>query len=71
MTNFYRTLFLLSCFVLSVTTVFGQQPAEKTIRGPFTNLSFEQFVREVETQTEYRFFYNPRDVDSVRVNYDK
>ena len=71
MTKFYRTLSLLCCFVGSLTAGFGQQAAEKTIRGPFTNLSFEQFVREVETQTDYRFFYNLRDVDSIRVNYEK
>ena len=43
------------------------QQAEKTVSGTFTNLSFEQFARQVEAQTTARLYFDPTTVDSLFV----
>ncbi|KUG06987.1 TonB-dependent receptor [Solirubrum puertoriconensis] len=43
------------------------QQAPPLINGQFSNAPFEQFAREVERQTPYRFYFEPSAVDSIRV----
>ena len=38
------------------------------ISGNFQNLRFPQFVREIESKIDCRFFYNPSEVDSLQIN---
>nr|WP_251046957.1 TonB-dependent receptor [Hymenobacter sp. ISL-91] len=49
---------------------YGQQVSgEKTVTGDFERVPFSQFVREVETQTEARFYYDAAaPPDSFRVS---
>ena len=48
---------------------YGQQTAEKTVTGNFDRVPFGQFVRELETQTDYRFYYDSTaPPDSFRVS---
>ncbi|GAB3971589.1 carboxypeptidase-like regulatory domain-containing protein [Spirosoma terrae] len=68
MVQLYRTLIPFLFVIGLITTVKAQQPTEKPITGNFANLRFEQFVRQIESSTPYRFFYNPSDVDSLLVN---
>ncbi|HEX9958647.1 MAG TPA: carboxypeptidase-like regulatory domain-containing protein, partial [Fibrella sp.] len=66
MIRLYRTLF----FMLSVCIVnlsFGQSTGNTPISGNFTNLSFRQFAEAIEAHTDYRFYFNPTDVDSLQV----
>jgi hypothetical protein len=64
----YQIIFLLVGWLLMVVTGFGQTPADKPISGTYSQLRFEQFVKDVETKTPYRFFYNPADIDSLVVD---
>ena len=38
------------------------------ISGQFEQARFEQFARQVEAQSAYRFYYEPAEVDSLRVS---
>uniref|UniRef100_UPI003B3B6A9B TonB-dependent receptor n=1 Tax=Spirosoma sp. TaxID=1899569 RepID=UPI003B3B6A9B len=68
MAQLYRISFLLVGLVGWLTAGFGQTADEQPINGDFSNLRFEQFVRQIEAKTPYRFFYNPTDVDSLVVD---
>ena len=68
MAQFYRVAFLIFSLFSLLTKAPGQTPVEKPISGDFSNLRFEQFVQRIETQTPYRFFYNPADADSIGVD---
>jgi hypothetical protein len=46
---------------------YGQQAAPP-ISGDFRQLSFQEFMRRVETTTPYHFYFRPGTIDSVRVN---
>ncbi|GAB3689353.1 carboxypeptidase-like regulatory domain-containing protein [Spirosoma flavus] len=67
MTQLYRITLLLLLLTGSMVELVAQT-TEKPISGEFSNLRFESFVQQVEAQSTYRFFYNPRDVDSLIVD---
>ena len=61
---FYRiVLFLL---LITVTNLAVAQ--ESRVSGTFNNLSFEKFAAEIESKTNYHFYFNPRFTDSLTVN---
>ncbi|AIZ62930.1 TonB-dependent receptor [Hymenobacter sp. DG25B] len=68
MKQFYQLLFCL-CFALTLIShrSFGQQPAEKLVTGSFNHIPFEQFARQLESQAEVRFYFDPATVDSLFV----
>ncbi|MES1221554.1 MAG: carboxypeptidase-like regulatory domain-containing protein, partial [Bacteroidota bacterium] len=41
---------------------------KKLISGDFQNYSFSQLVKEIESQTNYHFFYDSAEVDSLTIN---
>lgn len=51
--------------ILSYLPLWGQ--VEDKISGDFTALSFDQFVKQVETATAYRFFYRADWTDSLSI----
>ncbi len=51
--------------VLSFATAFGQQ--KNLISGNFIEADFDEFIRKIESQTDYRFFYDRHLVDSFTV----
>ncbi|MFI5153307.1 MAG: TonB-dependent receptor domain-containing protein [Chitinophagales bacterium] len=59
---------LLIVFGLCVlfSRVEGQDSAH--ITGDFQQLSFHEFVHQIESQCDYRFFYDSADLDSLVVN---
>ncbi len=64
-------LFYRFTLILSLSTfLFGEGLAQKreTISGNFNDVSFEDFIKELEAKTTYHFFYNPASTDSVRVS---
>ncbi|OGX89590.1 TonB-dependent receptor [Hymenobacter lapidarius] len=65
MKHAYRA-FLVAFLLFLCLTSYGQQ-AEKTVTGNFAHVRFEQFVNQVEAQTNYRFYYDPATVDSLFV----
>lgn len=61
-----QRLLLVCCVIgLSVFTVKGQGISR--ISGEFNNISFGEFVRQVEAQTDFHFFYDSTELDSFRV----
>ena len=62
---FYR-LFFPTLLVVSSLRSYGQQ-AEPRISGRFENLRFEQFARQIEAATPYRFYFDPAQADSLTV----
>jgi len=59
-------IFCATLVFLSMTHLFGQ--TEVRVSGEFRNMTFIQFVRELEEKSDYRFFFNPVWVDSLIVN---
>ncbi len=68
MPNSYRALLLLFCLTLPLSAAVGQSNDDRPIQRNFSGLNFRQFVGEIESQSDYRFYFNPRDVDSLRVD---
>ena len=68
MKHTYPALFALFALFFGFAS-HGQQ-AEKTVTGTFTHLPFEQLARQVETQTNYRVYFDPAVVDSLLVTLD-
>ena len=53
-------------FLLLRLPSYGQQ-AERTVSGNFAHVPFEQFASQVEAQTNVRFYFDPKTVDSLFV----
>ncbi|SOD79966.1 TonB-dependent receptor [Spirosoma fluviale] len=68
MIQLYRTTFLYIGLLCFLTTAFAQTPTDKPISGDFSNTPFTQFVHQIEAQSPYRFFYDPIDADSIRLD---
>jgi len=56
-------VFSLFCFAL-----YGQQKNASLISGEFSNLKMEQFVQQIENKTNYHFYYDPGQFDSLQIN---
>jgi hypothetical protein len=59
------SIFSILFFLLLPLTSYGQQ--EKPVSGDFRNLPFEQFASQLEAQTNFRFYFDPKEVDSLFV----
>lgn len=62
---------LVPCFLaltlfISGNCAFGQ--TEKSFNVDFSNIRFSDFVRELERQSNYQFYYQPAWVDTIKVN---
>ncbi|MEJ7663232.1 MAG: hypothetical protein WKG07_28690 [Hymenobacter sp.] len=66
MTKRYPLLLTLP-LLLAGPAAWAQQPAPGRVSGDFRGLPFADFVRQVEAQTTYRFFYDPAATDTVVV----
>jgi hypothetical protein len=55
-------LLLLLCFRAQ-----GQQGQPLKINGHFDDVTIEEFVKQIEKQTPYFFYYNKEDFDSTRI----
>jgi hypothetical protein len=62
----YRFVLLIACCCMSYLS-YGQQ-AEPLLSGSFQNLSVERFVRQLEAQSPYRFYFDSAAVKKVSVN---
>jgi hypothetical protein len=63
----YSLLLLLLLLGLPSFRSYAQQPTEPLVSGDFVRVPFEQFARQLEAQTNYRFYFDPRSVDSLRI----
>jgi hypothetical protein len=63
MASFYRTVALFFFIALSYSSV----AQESKITGTFSNLTLEKFVKEIESRTNYHFYFNPQFCDSLNI----
>jgi len=54
-------------FVLLLSFNSQAQTPEKPVSGNFAHVRFEQFAQQLEAQTNYRFYFDPKAVDSLFV----
>ena len=67
MVKFYRAIYILAFFTLVLHQVGNAQQAQ-LISASYDSASFDQFVRDVEQQTDYRFYYNPKSTDTLKIS---
>ena len=61
--------FLLVCFLaLCFNASYGQR--QELITLDASGLTFDTFVKKIEEQTEYRFFYKPTWTDSLSIDFN-
>ncbi len=65
-----RYLRFLSCFILLLACLTSSGQQKNLITGSFKNYSFAQFVNEIESGTNYHFFYDTNDADSLVVDME-
>lgn len=63
MTLFYRSVIVF--FLTAISTISVAQ--ESRITANFTDVSFQKFVEQIESNTNYRFYFNPKSTDSLSV----
>lgn len=62
-----RVIFF-AIILLGMTRTHSWSQTETRVSGDFKNITFIQFVEELEKKSEHRFFFNPIWVDSLVVN---
>jgi acylphosphatase len=67
MSYLYRISFSLLVLLSVVCRAWGQAGTGQFISGEFTGVSFRQFVEQVESKTDYHFFYDNKLTDSLKV----
>jgi hypothetical protein len=64
-----RSLFIF-LLLLSGMFAFSQEKTFPPVSGKFQSISFREFVLQVEASSPYFFYYDPKQVDSIRVNIE-
>ena len=62
-----------SCAILllSLSLVYAKRSyaqVKDRISAAYSNASFDEFVSQIESQSDYRFFYDKQEMDSFRLN---
>ncbi|HVU83940.1 MAG TPA: hypothetical protein VHC50_03815, partial [Puia sp.] len=64
----YRILFLLLSFLMaSCLESAAQKNPQNLISGNFQQVTIDEFVQELESQTSYYFYYDTSRFDSLRI----
>jgi hypothetical protein len=68
----HKDLLLLIILISFCPVETSGQEEKVYISGSFNNVSFENFIKEIEDQHLIRFYYNPDWLDSIEVtgNFD-
>src|SRR6187402_3071279 len=66
--KYRRVLFLVVVLGLTLSKSFSQITGTNRVRGDFSHYTFDQFAKEIESKTDYHFYYRPSDVDSLEIN---
>src|ERR1700761_2242347 len=61
-----KLYFLIACTLMFFKTSFAQQNEVKSISVDFQQVKIEQFVKDLESKTNYHFYYDPMQFDSVK-----
>ncbi|MGH2648287.1 MAG: carboxypeptidase-like regulatory domain-containing protein, partial [Ginsengibacter sp.] len=63
-----RVLCLWALFILLFAAkVLGQTSSDNLVTGNFNEATFDAFVKKVEAQTTFHFYYNPAWFDSITI----
>src|ERR1700761_8564015 len=62
-----RFFYLFFLCVIFYGPVFSQSANEKQIDVNFQHATMGQVASDIESKTNYHFYYNPADVDSLRI----
>ena len=65
--NFFRYL-LFFFFLFFTSVVSAQKIKEELISENLQGVSIGRFVKEIEQKTSYRFYYDPAQFDSLKIN---
>ena len=60
--------FFSLCFICFALTVSAQEKKPPLISGDFRGISIEEFIRQVESKTNYHFYYDPSQFDLLIIN---
>jgi hypothetical protein len=63
----YKKLLLISFFSLLATCLFAQNNAAKLLSVNFNQADVGQVVKDLESKTNYHFYYDVKDFDSLQV----
>ena len=63
-----KRIFLLPCALAFFCSLYAQDNNDRLISGDFKQLKIEPFVRALEAQTGFHFYYDPAELDSVEIN---
>ena len=66
--KFKYLLFILSFSLITTSRSYAQTPGLPRVTGEYRNLSMDTFLRQLEQQTGYHFYYNVLQFDSMQVN---
>ena len=68
MAFFYRVALALALLLGGTCASYGQQPTSaSTLTGTYQDVPFAEFARQVAATTPYRLYFDPAEVDSLRV----
>ena len=56
---------IFAMIILGITSSYSWSQTETRVSGEFKNVTFTQFIEELEKKSDYRFFFNPVWVDSL------
>lgn len=59
---------IVCAFLLGQISFCSVAQDDKTITGDFKDLTFTDFVNQIEKDTKYKFYYNPAWIDSLKIN---
>ncbi len=63
----YTYCFLFVLFTIFHSTSSAQSKSDSLITGDFKELKIDQFVRELESQIAFHFYYDEKQFDSIRI----
>ena len=61
-----RLIFL--CFLFTAIYGYSQETKPVLITGDFRGVTMDEFVRQIESKTSFRFYYDPAQIDSPLVS---
>ncbi len=67
MKKIYESVLLLVVCILMGYRVVGQGTGESRISGQFNDIKFKDFVKTIESQTDYYFYYDATQLDNLQI----
>ncbi len=63
----YRGFLFVMLYVLSTYGAWAQTPTDNLISGQFNDIKFKDFVKVIESQTKYYFYYDASRLDNLQI----